>query len=180
VTVIDIGSSYEGRPLRVVKVSNGAGKNGIFFDSVLHAREWIGPPTLLFAINELTENLANNQALLDANDWYFLLVANPDGFVYSWIDDRLWRKTRSPNINDPFCAGTDLNRNFYQHWGGETAWYRRKYSSNKNTIVLISYIKHNLAVNVFIHYEMQCFFLLKMSLKKVNISIRTMLLIYQD
>jgi len=50
----------------------------------LHAREWIGPPTALYAINELTENLPNNQALLDANDWYFLLVANPDGFVHSW------------------------------------------------------------------------------------------------
>jgi carboxypeptidase A2 len=118
VTVIDIGSSFEGRPLRVVKVSNGAGKNGILFDSVLHAREWIGPPTLLFAINELTENLANNRALLDANDWYFLLVANPDGFVHSWTNDRFWRKTRQPNQGS-LCIGTDPNRNFDQHWGGE-------------------------------------------------------------
>jgi murein tripeptide amidase MpaA len=116
-SVIEIGRSYEGRPIRVVKLSNGPGKSAIFFDSVLHAREWIGPPTLLFAINELTENLAYNQALLDANDWYFLLVANPDGFIFSWTDDRLWRKSRSPNANT-VCFGTDLNRNFDQHWAG--------------------------------------------------------------
>jgi len=88
-SIIEIGTSIEGRPLRVLKLSNGAGKPGIFFDTVLHAREWIGPPTALYAINELTENLANNQALLDNADWYFLLVANPDGFVYSWTDVRL-------------------------------------------------------------------------------------------
>jgi murein tripeptide amidase MpaA len=83
-SIIEIGTSLEGRPIRVLKLSNGPGKVGIFFDTVLHAREWIGPPTSLYAINELTENLASNQALLDANDWYFLLVANPDGFVFSW------------------------------------------------------------------------------------------------
>ncbi|XP_065341654.1 carboxypeptidase B-like [Cloeon dipterum] len=113
VTVIEIGSSWEGRPLKVVKLSNGPGKNGIFFDSAIHAREWIGPPTALFAINELTENLANNQALLDANDWYFLLIANPDGYHHSWVQDRFWRKTRRPNN---LCVGTDPNRNFDQHW----------------------------------------------------------------
>ncbi|CAB3381395.1 Hypothetical predicted protein [Cloeon dipterum] len=116
VTVTDIGTSTQGRPLRVIKLSNGPGKNAIWFDSVLHAREWIGPPTALFAINELTENLANgnNQALLNANDWYFLLVANPDGYAYTWSDDRLWRKTRSQTGG--LCTGTDPNRNFDQFW----------------------------------------------------------------
>ncbi|XP_059475747.1 carboxypeptidase B-like [Neocloeon triangulifer] len=117
VSVIQIGTSYEGRPLRVVKLSNGPGKNAIWFDAAIHAREWIAPPTALFAINELTENLANNQALLDANDWYFLVVANPDGYSYSWTDDRLWRKTRRPNPGGTPCVGTDPNRNFDQHWG---------------------------------------------------------------
>ncbi|XP_059476757.1 carboxypeptidase B-like [Neocloeon triangulifer] len=116
VSVIQIGTSYEGRPLRVVKLSNGPGKSAIWLDSVLHAREWIGPPTVLYTINELTENLANNQALLDANDWYFLVVANPDGYTFTWTDDRLWRKTRSPNAGST-CVGTDPNRNFDQHWG---------------------------------------------------------------
>ncbi|KAF4531693.1 hypothetical protein B566_EDAN016621 [Ephemera danica] len=85
------------------RLSNGPGKNGIFFDSVIHAREWIGPSTVMYAINELTENLAANQAMLDNTDFYFLL-------------DRFWGITRSPN-NGSICIGTDGNRNFDNHWG---------------------------------------------------------------
>jgi len=85
-SIIDIGESFEGRPLRVLKLSNGPGKSGLFMESVIHAREWIGPPTILYAINELTENLANNQAILDANDFFFLPVANPDGYSFTWTD----------------------------------------------------------------------------------------------
>ncbi|KAF4529355.1 hypothetical protein B566_EDAN017367, partial [Ephemera danica] len=96
-SIINIGSSYGGRPMNVLKLSNGPGKTGIFFDAAIHAREWLGPPTLLYSINELTENLAANQAMLDANDFYFLPVANPDGYDWTWTDDRMWRKTRKPN-----------------------------------------------------------------------------------
>ncbi|XP_059477421.1 carboxypeptidase B-like [Neocloeon triangulifer] len=116
-SIIEIGNSFEGRPLRVLKLSNGPGKSGLFMESVIHAREWIGPPVLLYAINELTENLANNQAVLDANDFYFLPVANPDGYSYTWTNERLWRKTRKPNPGST-CVGTDPNRNFDWAWGG--------------------------------------------------------------
>lgn len=85
-SIIDIGESYENRPMRVLKLSNGPGKSGMFIESVIHAREWIGPPTVLYAINELTENLAENQAMLDAHDFYFMPVANPDGYAFSWTD----------------------------------------------------------------------------------------------
>ncbi|CAB3381396.1 Hypothetical predicted protein [Cloeon dipterum] len=131
VSVQDIGTSIEGRPLRVVKLSNGPGKKAIWFDSVLHAREWIGPPTALFAINELTENLANgnNQALLDDNDWYFLLVANPDGFVHAWENDRFWRKNRNQNGGD-LCQGVDLNRNFDYSWIAQGSTCSETYSGS--------------------------------------------------
>jgi carboxypeptidase A4 len=75
-SIIEIGTSLEGRPLRVLKLSNGPGKAGIFFDTVLHAREWIGPPTSLYAINELTENLANNQGSSIPGTPYYLLKKN--------------------------------------------------------------------------------------------------------
>ncbi|KAF4529349.1 hypothetical protein B566_EDAN017361, partial [Ephemera danica] len=83
-TLIDIGKSYEGRPMRVLKLSSGPGKCAIFFDGAIHAREWIGPPTILYAINQLTEHAETNQAFLDKNDFYFLPVTNPDGYTYSW------------------------------------------------------------------------------------------------
>ncbi|KAF4531692.1 hypothetical protein B566_EDAN016620 [Ephemera danica] len=116
-SIINIGSSYGNRPMNVLKLSNGPGKTGIFFDAAIHAREWLGPPTLLYSINELTENLAANQAMLDANDFYFLPVANPDGYDWTWTDDRMWRKTRKPNPGSA-CIGTDGNRNYDYHWGG--------------------------------------------------------------
>ncbi|KAF4527790.1 hypothetical protein B566_EDAN015228 [Ephemera danica] len=113
-----IGSSYEGRPMRVLKLANGpSAKPAIFFDSAIHAREWMGPPTVMYVINELTDNLGANQAILDKNDFYFLLVSNPDGYTFTWSDDRLWRKTRSPNSGSN-CIGTDPNRNFDQNWAG--------------------------------------------------------------
>lgn len=40
---------------------------------------------------------------------YFLPVVNPDGYEYTHVKDRLWRKNRKPTRQ---CTGTDLNRNF--------------------------------------------------------------------
>lgn len=53
--------------------------------------------------------------LLDKFDWYIIPVANPDGYVYSFEKDRMWRKTRSRNMTvNKWCVGADANRN----WGG--------------------------------------------------------------
>ncbi|OWK52962.1 Carboxypeptidase O [Lonchura striata] len=49
-------------------------------------------------------------------DLYVLPVLNIDGYIYSWEEDRLWRKSRSPFENGT-CYGTDLNRNFNSSWG---------------------------------------------------------------
>ena len=46
-------------------------------------------------------------------------MLNPDGYVYTWDADRLWRKNRRPRSNDPgasFCQGVDLNRNYGAGW----------------------------------------------------------------
>lgn len=47
---------------------------------------------------------------------YFLLVTNPDGYVFTHDGDRMWRKTRKPNERSA-CIGTDPNRNWDFHWG---------------------------------------------------------------
>lgn len=46
-------------------------------------------------------------------DFWFVPVINPDGYVYSHLYDRLWRKTRSKN---QVCRGVDPNRNYDYHW----------------------------------------------------------------
>ena len=52
---------------------------------------------------------------------YILPVVNPDGYLHTQTDNRLWRKTRSPNGNG--CYGTDPNRNFGYMWatGGSSS-----------------------------------------------------------
>ena len=49
-----------------------------------------------------------------------MLVANPDGYQYSFEHDRLWRKNLRDNDEDGQITvfdGVDPNRNFDEHWG---------------------------------------------------------------
>ncbi|KAF2896191.1 hypothetical protein ILUMI_09987, partial [Ignelater luminosus] len=111
-----IGNSIEGRPLKVLKISNGnPGNKAVWVDGGIHAREWISPATVTHIINYLVENLNREDGALQNIDWHILAVGNPDGYEYSHTTDRLWRKNRRRGQ----CYGTDLNRNFGHHWGGK-------------------------------------------------------------
>jgi len=115
VAVETIGKSYEGRDLKVIKISSNpsAKKPVIFIDAGIHAREWAAPAQATYIINQLVENPSNSQ-LLDKVDWHILPVVNPDGYEYTHDYQRLWRKTRSRGKS---CYGADANRNFGFHWG---------------------------------------------------------------
>ncbi|PNF39401.1 Carboxypeptidase B [Cryptotermes secundus] len=116
VSLQTIGSSVEGRPLKVLKISSGSpGRPAIWIDGGIHAREWISPASVTYIINELTENQEAHGEHVKSVDWYILPVLNPDGYEYSHRVDRLWRKNRQVSGH---CAGTDLNRNFGYKWGG--------------------------------------------------------------
>uniref|UniRef100_A0A182PLQ5 Zinc carboxypeptidase A 1 n=1 Tax=Anopheles epiroticus TaxID=199890 RepID=A0A182PLQ5_9DIPT len=109
------GKSYEGRDLKVLKLSQKAGNPGIFIEANIHAREWISSATATWLLNELlTSNNPAVQDLAQNYDWYFIMVANPDGLTYSKTTNRQWRKTRQP-VNS-LCVGTDPNRNFGYKW----------------------------------------------------------------
>lgn len=41
---------------------------------------------------------------------------NPDGYEYTHLTDRMWRKSRSVNAGST-CRGSDINRNFGFKWG---------------------------------------------------------------
>merc|ERR1719317_830582 len=45
-------------------------------------------------------------------NFHLLTVANPDGYVHSQTQDKMWRKNRRPSAENPQCPGVDLNRNF--------------------------------------------------------------------
>nr|CAG4649078.1 EOG090X00QE [Scapholeberis mucronata]SVE93443.1 EOG090X00QE [Scapholeberis mucronata] len=104
--------------MNLVKISTGgSGKNAIFIDGGIHAREWISPAFTTWLIHELVENYAAHPQYVDNIDWYIMPVINPDGYRYTFAlnGDRLWRKNRAPNPGG-LCIGTDLNRNFGFHW----------------------------------------------------------------
>ncbi len=67
-------------------------------------------------IDYLIQTLDPADEDLTANiDWYLLPVVNPDGYDYTFTDDRHWRKTRSI-IPGNACLGVDANRNFGYEW----------------------------------------------------------------
>ncbi|KAK2495505.1 hypothetical protein MC885_010500 [Smutsia gigantea] len=123
---IHIGSSYEKRPLYVLKVSRKeeTDKYAMWIDCGVHAREWISPAFCLWFVGYVTqihekENMYYN--LLRHMDFYVMPVVNVDGYDYTWKKDRMWRKNRSFHENNR-CIGTDLNRNFAsKHWCEEGA-----------------------------------------------------------
>jgi carboxypeptidase A, invertebrate len=114
----DIGSSYEGRLTRGLKISYKAGNKAIFIEANIHAREWISSATATWTINELlSSSNPEIRRIAESYDWYFIPVANPDGYEYTRTVDRIWRKTRSPQAGG--CFGVDPNRNFGYKWMGE-------------------------------------------------------------
>ena len=125
------GQSYEGRPLRVMRLTNeatGTSNKPIFFLMAnIHGRELITPETALVFMQYLLENYDVDPDvtwLLDEHLIYILTTANPDGHVKNepgqpWA---YWRKnTHSYGSCSPTDFGVDLNRNSSFHWGGPGA-----------------------------------------------------------
>ncbi|KAI8420086.1 hypothetical protein MSG28_008672 [Choristoneura fumiferana] len=105
VTVQNVGQSYNGRKMQLVKIStNPRGRNPvIFIDAGIHAREWVAPAMAMYLIHRLTNDPKARQRELNGVDWYIL-------------PNRLWRKTRSKSSPNN-CFGVDGNRNYGFKWG---------------------------------------------------------------
>lgn len=117
---IDIGTSWEGRTIWAMKVSDSPNekedKPGVLYTGVTHAREPIGCSICIDLIRYLCQhyragdpevvNIVRNCQL------WFIPVVNPDGYVYNESGSGWWRKNRRP---DP--GPVDINRNFPYMWG---------------------------------------------------------------
>ncbi|XP_059052557.1 carboxypeptidase A2-like [Achroia grisella] len=113
-----IGQSLEGRDLKILKISNSdAGNAAVWLDAGIHAREWIAPAVAKYIADYISKNFENLPSSFTNKDWYFLPVMNPDGYEYSHIKERLWRKNKAWHGGQ--CVGVDLNRNFSYGWGGK-------------------------------------------------------------
>ncbi|XP_040336370.1 mast cell carboxypeptidase A [Prionailurus viverrinus] len=119
VSRIKIGTTVEDNPLYVLKIGKrDERRKAIFMDCGIHAREWISPAFCQWFVYQAAKTYGKNKImtkLLDRMNFYVLPVFNVDGYIWSWTQNRMWRKNRSKNQNSN-CIGTDLNRNFNASW----------------------------------------------------------------
>lgn len=119
----EFGQTIEGRPMRGLRIANDSFgdidcKPTILINACQHAREWIAPMVGMYAADQLLAAHGVDDditALIDRAEILIIPVANPDGYSYTWTNQRLWRKNRRNNGNGTF--GVDLNRNWGVGWG---------------------------------------------------------------
>jgi len=117
IEVIKIGTTYEGRDIVLVKISNSVkdadSKPALLYTGSIHAREWIGHELALKFIEHIA-NFADVDPILEKSlresTIYMVPCLNPDGYEYSRDHFSFWRKNRRKNYDGTY--GVDLNRNF--------------------------------------------------------------------
>ncbi|MGD2247160.1 MAG: M14 family zinc carboxypeptidase [Candidatus Methanofastidiosia archaeon] len=122
-----IGTSYEGRDIPGIKISDNVATNEseaeVFICAMHHAREAATVNVAMHIINYLTDNYGSDPDVttyVDTREIYIVPIVNPDGKVYddgggSYGSGRNWRKNRQPCDGG---IGTDPNRNYGYQWGG--------------------------------------------------------------
>ena len=116
-----IGLSIEGRPIRAYTIcgNDPSTRPAMYVNTGAHAREWIGPATIAYFADAMVNGHGTNARITDLVDglaWHIVPLANPDGYAFTWSNDRLWRKNRRNNGDG--TSGVDWNRNFSSNWGG--------------------------------------------------------------
>jgi hypothetical protein len=129
--VVSIGKTVNGQDILALKLTKNAKKSkdgskpSVLYMSNQHAREWITPEMTRRLMHYYLDNYTSDKRvkkLVDTNELWFLLSANPDGYDYTFQsrDSRLWRKNlRDVNGDGAISTGdgVDLNRNFTYKWG---------------------------------------------------------------
>ena len=125
-----LGHTGQGREIIAVKLTQGARgipdgtRPAVLYSSTQHAREWISTEVNRRLMNHYIDGWRANdrevRKLLQTTELWFVLVANPDGYQYTFEHERLWRKNLRDNNGDGQTQvgdGVDPNRNFPNHWG---------------------------------------------------------------
>jgi hypothetical protein len=157
-----IGETLHDRPILALRLTNEkikGDKPQVLFHATTHAREWVSTQVALRLIDYLTTNYGSDARvtdLLDTTEVWIIPVVNPDGYQYTFTNERLWRKNLRDNDGDgeiTLADGVDINRNFDGHWGqdneGSSAdWPNATYrgeapESEPETRALVTFIENN-------------------------------------
>jgi hypothetical protein len=128
--LVKLGTTGQGREILAVKVTGAArthkdgSRPAVLYSSTQHAREWISTEVNRRLMNWYIDRWRSGdpkiKKLLSTTELWFVLVANPDGYQYTFDAERLWRKNLRDNNGDGLTAigdGVDPNRNYPNHWG---------------------------------------------------------------
>ena len=120
-----IGTSYQGRTIWAVKVSDHVGTDEaepeVLFDGLHHADEHMSQEMTLAILGWLVAGYGTDSRitnLVNSREIWIVFGLNPDGATYD-IAGRVyhhWRKNRQPTPGSS-AIGTDLNRNYDYRWG---------------------------------------------------------------
>jgi hypothetical protein len=127
--LVKIGTTIQGREILAIKLTQGAtgqtdgSRPAVLYSATQHAREWISGEVnrrlLLWYIERWRANDPEIRNLLQGTELWFVPIANPDGYQYTFDVERLWRKNLRDNDGDgtiTIADGVDPNRNYPNHF----------------------------------------------------------------
>jgi hypothetical protein len=127
--VVRLGTTLQGREILAVKLTQAANevpdgsRPAVPFSSTQHARDWISTEVnrrlMRWYVDRWRANDKAVRRLLKDTELWFVLVANPDGYEYTFDAERLWRKNLRDNDGDgvtTIADGVDPNRNYPNHF----------------------------------------------------------------
>lgn len=118
-----------GRTIKAIRITGPdapgnpkATRPAVLYNGCQHAREWVSPMTIMYFAERLLSSYATDarvKGIVDNCEIILVPIVNPDGYEFTWSNNRMWRKNRRNNGDGSF--GVDNNRNWAFQWGGEGA-----------------------------------------------------------
>ena len=121
---IRVASSSPSRSPQGARDKRDGSRPAVLYSSNQHAREWISAEVNRRLLHHFIDGWRAKDKeirdLLKRTELWFVVVANPDGYQYTFDHERLWRKNLRDNDGNGQITigdGVDPNRNFREHWG---------------------------------------------------------------